>query len=117
MNETAREIYNSVKERMEHWCESREDTDKSFEDQIEYHVFENYTLELYLDNDEFPNTREVAFDLLDILRAMSKLYEEHGATLVAHEYDNNKIVNAFALLCAEHIEEKMIEEYGTSSQQ
>ena len=111
INYSAQEIYYTVKEYMENWRDNvYEASDESFETQLEEYVFETYNKDFYLDLHDYPDTDDFAFDLLNIAREISKYYEnEFGVPFKIHEYTNKKIVNLFALLCAERIQADMTE--------
>lgn len=119
LNDSAEMIYAEVKEDMENWIENLyEESEKSFEIQIEEYVFESYNKDCYLDRNGYPDVDDFAFDLLDIAREISKYYEsDFGIPFKIHEYSNKKIINVFALLCAEKIQGEMIEEHHKPKQQ
>lgn len=119
MNDSAREIYENVKENILNWRDCVDETfDKSFEALLEEYIFETYNDKTYLDRNGFPDVDELAWDLLDIAREISKYYErDYGVPFKIHEYNNEKIVNLFALLCAEKIQGEMVEEHEKSKQQ
>lgn len=113
LNDSTTAIYDTVLEDMDNWQENLyEESDKLFETQLEEYVFETYNNKCYLDHNDYPDTDEFAFDLLDIAREISKYYErDYGVPFNIHEYTNKKIVNLYALLCAEKIQQDMIEDY------
>lgn len=116
LNDTAQQIYNDVKDKMEFWRDYvYMKSDKSFETQLEEYIFETYNSKSYLDFNEFPYVDNLALDLLDIAREISKYYQnDFGVHFKIHEYTNKKIINLFALLCAEDIQETIMMFYNDS---
>jgi len=108
------EIYTEVKNNMDNWRDNiYQESEKSFETQIEEFVFESYNNDTYIGLDDM----YLNDGILEIAIEISKYYEnELGTAFKLHKYTGNHIINIFALLCAENIKQDMIMQHPGAKQ-